>query len=249
MNPTRDMAQLFFDYAALNAETRSYVEDRTEKIHNLARMTAAGIVQIGQYLTEVKDRLPHGKFLEWIEREFAWKADTARNFMHVFEHFKNRNFRDLQIDVSALYLIAAPSIPEPVRAHVIQRAENGEHVNHIGVRALVKRFADTGELPTLEVSLPKLIEERRRLMNPEPEPIPREEKKRLEQEAAERKVNSGRVASFMNVIRSVEWLNTTPLTIPEIAAEIDQWDTPDQDWHGQIRKASMMLERLLKELR
>ena len=71
-------------------------------------MTAACIVQIGQYLTEVKGRLKHGKFQEWIAREFSWGDDSARNFMHVYERFKNRNFRNLEIDVSALYLIAAP---------------------------------------------------------------------------------------------------------------------------------------------
>jgi hypothetical protein len=32
----------------------------------------------------------------------------------------------LKIDVSALYLIAAPRTPEPVRAAAMSRAENGE---------------------------------------------------------------------------------------------------------------------------
>jgi hypothetical protein len=88
-------------------------------------MTAAGIVQIGQYLTEVKARMPHGEFLDWIAKEFAWKRAMAANFMNVFEHVKLPNFGNLRIDISALYLIAAPSMPEPVRAQVITRAENG----------------------------------------------------------------------------------------------------------------------------
>ena len=93
---------------SLDSDTRQFVQERAERIHNLARMTAACIVQIGQYLTEVKGRLKHGKFQEWIAREFSWGDDSARNFMHVYERFKNRNFRNLEIDVSALYLIAAP---------------------------------------------------------------------------------------------------------------------------------------------
>jgi Protein of unknown function (DUF3102) len=66
-------------------------------IHNLARMTAAGIVQIGQYLTEVKERLGHGRFLGWIEKEFAWSQPTAWRFMNVFEQFKLSNLNNLQI--------------------------------------------------------------------------------------------------------------------------------------------------------
>ena len=89
-------------------------------------MTAAGIVQIGQYLTEVKGRLKHGKFQDGIAREFSWSDNSARNFMHVYERFKNRNFRNLEIDVSALYLIAAPSTPEHVVQVVIERARSGE---------------------------------------------------------------------------------------------------------------------------
>ena len=63
----------------------------------------------------VKARLKHGQFLDWIEREFAWSQQHASRFMHVHEQFKLRNLSNLEIDVSALFLIAAPSTPEQVR--------------------------------------------------------------------------------------------------------------------------------------
>ena len=105
-----------FDYGALDRETRRLVEDRAGQIHQLARKTAAGIALIGEYLTDVKAQLKHGQFLEWIDREFAWKEWTAQQFMKVYKCSKTVNFTDLEMDVSALYLIAAPSTPEPVRA-------------------------------------------------------------------------------------------------------------------------------------
>jgi hypothetical protein len=46
--------------------------------------------------------------------------------MQVYERFKLANFANLQVDVSALYLIAAPSTPEPVEREVIERAKRGE---------------------------------------------------------------------------------------------------------------------------
>jgi hypothetical protein len=140
-------AQLRFDYGALDTETRIFVEERTERIHNLARMTATGIVQIGQYLTEVKARLEHGRFLEWIDREFAWSQQSASRFMQVHEQFKLRNLGNLQIDVSALYLIAAPSTPEPVRTEMIRQAELGEKVTHATVKAVVAEYKKTGDAP------------------------------------------------------------------------------------------------------
>jgi hypothetical protein len=54
-------------------------------------------------------RLKRGQFLRWIEREFAWSEWTARRFMLVHEHVKSSKLHDLEIDVSALYLIAAPA--------------------------------------------------------------------------------------------------------------------------------------------
>jgi hypothetical protein len=55
-----------------------------------------------------RGRLKHGQFLEWIEREFAWSRQSAERFMKVYEWFKCNNLLLLEIDVSALYLIAAP---------------------------------------------------------------------------------------------------------------------------------------------
>jgi hypothetical protein len=52
----------------------------------------------------------------------------ARRFMAVYEAFKADNLSDLEIDVPALYLIAASSAPEPARDEVIRRAESGEAV-------------------------------------------------------------------------------------------------------------------------
>jgi hypothetical protein len=60
--------------------------------------------------------------------------------MQVYRRFKNRNFRDLTIDVSALYLITERSTPEPVANDALRRAENGEAVTHADPRALVQRW-------------------------------------------------------------------------------------------------------------
>jgi len=76
-------------------------------------------------LTEVKEKLGHGPFIDWIEREFAWARTTAERFMNVYERVKLPNLGNLDIDVSALYLIAQPKTPEPARNDIIRRASNG----------------------------------------------------------------------------------------------------------------------------
>jgi hypothetical protein len=242
--------QLRFDYVGLDPDTRIFVLERTERIHNLARMTATGIVQIGQYLTEVKERMP-GRFLDWIVREFAWKRTTAWRFMEVFEKVKCSKLEQLEIDVSALYLIAAPSTPEPVRNEVLRRAGNGEPVTHAGTRALVQHFADTGELPEIEVGLAALIEQRRGAAKPEPPLVKISAAATAEMERLHRemKANSERMHAVMSVIRAIECLATTSLTVSQIADEIRRLDSPDRDWQGQTKQARKILADLGSELK
>jgi len=233
-------AQLTFDYAALDRDTRRFVQERAERIHNLARMTAASIVQIGQYLSECKERLGHGKFLEWIEREFAWTYKSAERFMHVHEHLKLDKLSNLQIDVSALYLIAAPSTPDPVRVQAVIRAQDGEHVTHMGARELVRRFQETGELPEVKTSLAEILEQRRSRMEPEQTP-PARDRERDQHLREEVKANTAQASLVMDVIRSIETLNRTPLTVNKIISEIRRLDTPDKNWRGKTIIASQML--------
>ena len=50
--------------------------------------------------------------MPWLEREFRWTAETALRFMQVAEAVgKNNKLLDLDIGVSSLYLLAAPSTP------------------------------------------------------------------------------------------------------------------------------------------
>jgi hypothetical protein len=50
---------------------------------------------------------------------------------------KTRNFRDLDLPVSALYKLASPSTPEAVRSEVLDRAESGERLSHKQVAATI----------------------------------------------------------------------------------------------------------------
>jgi protein gp37 len=124
--PAIQIEQPLFDYRELESDDRAFVKERALRIRDVAKRTAEGIIQIGQWLSEAKARIPHGGWLPWLESEFGWSISTATNFMRVFENVKFANVTNLEIDVSALYFIAAPKTPEPVRQEIIKRAEAGE---------------------------------------------------------------------------------------------------------------------------
>ena len=141
-----------FDYRVLAEDDRAFVKERELLIRETAQRTAQGIVAIGQWLTEAKDRLGHGRWLPWLEGEFGWADRTARRFMTVYDAFKLDKLSDLEIDVSALYLVAAPSTPAPVREEVVRRAKNGEPMTRAKAMEVLETYEARAEVPTPAVA-------------------------------------------------------------------------------------------------
>jgi hypothetical protein len=103
-----------FDYAAFDDETVEYLRESEEFINERRRVAGTAIVEIGQRLIEVRDWLDEDEgFQGWVRAAFDWKRSTAYNFISVAERCPNFGRELAQIEVSALYLISAPSTPEP----------------------------------------------------------------------------------------------------------------------------------------
>ena len=153
--------QLTFDYTALDVETRIVVQQRTEEIRVLVRRSAQDIIDIGAKLIDVKARLGHGNFGPWLEAEFGWGQDTAGRFMNVSQRF-GQIPQFAEFAPSALYLLAAPSTPEPARLEAIERASNGESITYTTAKAIDNEYraapaADTFNEYRAEVTLPVVV--------------------------------------------------------------------------------------------
>lgn len=130
-----------FNYTQLDAETRIVVEQRTSEIKTLMRRTAQDIIEIGEKLIEVKERLPHGAFGGWLESEFGWSQETARRFMNVAREFPQIP-TGLEFQAKALYLLAEPKTPDEARQEAIARAEAGERITYSTGRDIVDRHKE-----------------------------------------------------------------------------------------------------------
>src|SRR5262249_30410741 len=125
----------------MTAPAAAVLAEHAAEIRRLGKQTVENVVEIGRHLTEAKEIAGHGNWLPWLDREFGWKEQTARNFMQVYELAdKSPNFGDLNLPVSALYMLAAPSTPPEARAEIIERVEAGEKVTVADVKtAIAKR--------------------------------------------------------------------------------------------------------------
>ncbi len=157
--PTSPKARKGFDYTSLDVETSQFVQRQTGEIRGLMKRTAQGIIEVGQKLIEVKGRLGHGRFLNWLEAEFEWADETARRFMNVAQQF-GQNPQVVDFAPSALYVLAAPSVSEAARSEAIARAQAGESITYTEAKAIKQKYA----LPSIKPKSKKL--------QPEPEPQP-----------------------------------------------------------------------------
>ena len=128
-----------FNYSALKSDIRLVVKQRTSEIKTILRRSTLDILEIGQRLIEVKEKLEHGRFLNWIEAEFELDERTARRYMGAAESFgfKSDTMSDLNFTPTTLYVLSAPSTPDSARDEALSRAKAGESITPTIAKTIV----------------------------------------------------------------------------------------------------------------
>jgi Protein of unknown function (DUF3102) len=111
----------------------SVLTEHADAIRTLGRRVIADAIEIGARLTECKRICGHGGWLLWLDREFGWTEMTATRFINLYEMSKSNKLLDLDLPLSGLYLLAAPSTPPEARDAIIARAEAGEKMSVVEV--------------------------------------------------------------------------------------------------------------------
>jgi protein gp37 len=176
----QELAVPSFDYQLLDPDVAEFVRGKAVAI---ARRAAREVVATGLDLIEVKRRLGHGKFQDWIQSEFSWSALTARRFMWVAEAF-GQNEQIVRFAPSALYALAAKSVPEDARKRAIEMAESGRFIRHSDALEIIESIAEeqaddtpdyegeSQEVPDPEVPAGEVVSNLDSDPPPDPDPAP-----------------------------------------------------------------------------
>lgn len=128
-------------------------QDRTEEIkreliglHNVLKMTIQKAIRIGELLTEQKDFVGHGKFIEWVESNLNIGRTQAWRFMKVFEYqsecSKLEHLKDAYYQIETLEKQEKMSRDERDRNMIIEFSKTG--IKPIGwTDKLDKRIQDS----------------------------------------------------------------------------------------------------------
>jgi hypothetical protein len=114
-------------YGGRRRSTCSCAPGASQPARRCRKRAVADIIEIGRRLIEAKAIAGHGGWLPWLEREFGWGETSARGFMDVaYSVSKNAKLADLNVDVSSLFRVAAPSTPAEVIEAFAEGSARGE---------------------------------------------------------------------------------------------------------------------------
>ena len=116
-----------FDYSGIDAADE--IKAATSRIKARWKRVGKDLIEVGKELNAVKDRLPHGQFLPWLQAEFELSQRTANDLMNVATRFEGKSANIADLNSTVLYLLAAPSTPDEVVDLALETAAKGETVS------------------------------------------------------------------------------------------------------------------------
>jgi hypothetical protein len=130
-------ATVGFDYAALPPADAEDLRDRAGRIRGLFKKHNGDFVDIGRDLIAVKDRLAHGQFESWIERELGVGVRAAQYYMSVAKFTEGKDEHVALLPPATLRMLAAKSAPLEIVEQVITRVASGDIVPDVVVKEMI----------------------------------------------------------------------------------------------------------------
>jgi hypothetical protein len=142
---------LLFD-EPVPADVEVFCARQAEVIRVLGKRVRQDIIEIGQRLIEVHQVKSGAGWLLWLKNEFEWTDQTARNYMRVATAFGEqfKTVLNLQIDATALFVLAGPYVPQSIRNDAIEAAEAGEHITKAKAEGMVAEAVEKAKRSTAE---------------------------------------------------------------------------------------------------
>jgi hypothetical protein len=144
-------------------EKQAALAAHAEAIRALGKRVVRDVIEMGERLLQAKRLCSHGEWRPWLNREFEWTDRQAQRLIQTYElSLKSDNLSDLNIPVSGLYLLAAPSTPPQAQQAIIAAARTGKKVTVAMVKEAITETRDDdppprhGRRPPAEIITPDM---------------------------------------------------------------------------------------------
>jgi len=130
--------ELVFDYSVVDDVHRDLVKAAARAIKPRLKRAAEDIFVIGRELMGVREFLPYGSYVDWLDVEFSLSVRQAYRFISVAERLSGKSFDIMsKLPPTTLYMLAAPSTPDLAIEAIEAKVIAGEPVRVSTVRQAI----------------------------------------------------------------------------------------------------------------
>jgi hypothetical protein len=104
---------------SVDPELAEFLDETASRIGYRGVELVRLVIESGNDLLAVKKKVPHGLFKTWVEGEFDFTLRTAESWMNAAAFAGEHPDIVDKVQATTLYRLAAPEIPETVRANVL----------------------------------------------------------------------------------------------------------------------------------
>jgi hypothetical protein len=105
------------------------LEEAAQRIKSLRRAATEHAVEIGRELLRIKESLPRGAFVKWVEKACEFKIRTAQDLMKLAREADTNTKLVALMVPSTLRVYLSKTTPPAVRTSILKRLESGEYVS------------------------------------------------------------------------------------------------------------------------
>ena len=105
------------------------LQEAAQRIKTLRRAATDHAIEIGRELLRIKERLPHGAFVKWVERSCEFKIRAAQDLMKLAREAESNTKLAALMVPSTLRVYLSKTTPPEVRSTILKRLERGERVS------------------------------------------------------------------------------------------------------------------------
>ena len=99
------------------------------RIKMLRKAATEHAVEIGRELLRVKECMPHGSFVKWVEKGCEFKIRTAQDLMKLAREAQAHTPVAAMMVPSTLRVFLSKTTSPAVRTRILERLDNGEQVS------------------------------------------------------------------------------------------------------------------------
>lgn len=142
--PSNQLA-LSFDYGELPAADIRACESDAKKVNRATGKALAAVIEIGEALQDVHDRLANhknGMFGAWIDAYCAFSQRSAFRYINVAKWIGPYSARlaEYSLDIEAAYLLSSDNCPEAATKEALKLAEKGEQITKARAKEIIDSY-------------------------------------------------------------------------------------------------------------